>query len=66
MPSWYVPLSGPPANAVTRAYHLYAMAGSRTRVLADWALNAASSPDSTSFGVISATSVPLDPDHPRA
>jgi len=62
----HVPLSGPAANAVTRAYHLYAMAGNQTRVLADWALNAARPPDVSSFGVISAESVPLDPDQPRA
>ena len=30
-----IPLSGPLANAVTRAYHLIALAGNRARVLAD-------------------------------
>jgi NADH:ubiquinone reductase (H+-translocating) len=60
-----IPLSGPAANAVTRAYHLYSMAGNRGRVLADWALDAAAPPDVTSLGAISAASVPLDPDHPR-
>ena len=62
----HVPLSGPAANAVTRAYHLSAMSGNRMRVLADWALNAATPPEATSFGVISAESVPLDVDKPRA
>jgi NADH dehydrogenase len=61
-----VPLSGPAANAVTRAYHLAAMSGNRMRVLTDWALNAATPPEATSFGVISAQSVPLDVDKPRA
>jgi NADH:ubiquinone reductase (H+-translocating) len=61
----HVPLSGPAANAVTRAYHLYAMAGNQARVLTDWALNAATPPGIASFGAISAASVPLDPDHPR-
>jgi len=61
----HVPLSGPPANAVTRGYHLIAMSGNRTRVLVDWALNAVTPPEATSFGVISAESVPLDPDEPR-
>jgi NADH:quinone reductase (non-electrogenic) len=61
-----VPLSGPPANAVTRGYHLAAMSGNRMRVLADWTLNAITPPEATSFGVISAESVPLDPDNPRA
>ena len=61
-----IPLSGPAANAVTRGYHLSAMSGNRMRVLADWTLNAATPPEATSFGVISAESVPLDPDTPRA
>jgi NADH:ubiquinone reductase (H+-translocating) len=59
-----IPLSGPPANAVTRAYHLMAMSGNRTRVLADWALNAVTPPEATSFGLISARSVPLDVNNP--
>jgi len=61
-----VPLSGPPANAVTRGYHLFAMSGNRLRVLTDWALNAATSPDVTTLGVISPESVPLDVNKPRA
>jgi NADH dehydrogenase len=61
-----IPLSGPAANAVTRAYHLSAMSGNRMRVLADWTLNAATSPDVTSLGVISPESVPLDVNKPRA
>jgi NADH dehydrogenase len=61
-----VPLSGPAANAVTRGYHLYTLPGNRTRVLADWALNGTTPPQATSFGMISAGSVPLDVDEPRA
>src|SRR5712691_1412618 len=61
-----VPLSGPAANAVTRGYHLSAMSGNRTRVMADWALNAITPPEATSFGVISARSVPRDVDKPPA
>ena len=61
-----VPLSGPAANAVTRGYHLSAMSGNRMRVLGDWALNTVTPPEATSFGVISAESVPLDVDKPRA
>jgi NADH dehydrogenase len=60
-----IPLSGPPANAVTRAYHLYSMAGNRARVLADWALNTLTPPEASSFDVISAESVPLDVNQPR-
>jgi len=61
-----IPLSGPAANVVTRGYHLSAMSGNRMRVLADWTLNTVTPPEATSFGVISAESVPLDPDKPRA
>ena len=61
-----IPLSGPTANAVTRAYHLSAMSGNRMRVLTDWALNVVTPPEPTSFGVISAASVPLDVNKPRA
>lgn len=61
-----IPLSGPAANAVTRAYHLAAMPGNRMRVLTDWMLNVVTPPETTSFGLISAESVPLDVDQPRA
>jgi NADH dehydrogenase len=60
-----VPLSGLAANAVTRAYHLSAMAGNRLRVLTDWILNGLTSPEATSAAVVSAESVPLDVDKPR-
>jgi NADH dehydrogenase len=62
----HVPLSGPAANAVTRGYHLSAMSGNRMRVLTDWILNGITSPEATSLDVISAESVPLDVDKPRA
>jgi NADH dehydrogenase len=61
-----VPLSGPPANAITRGYHLSAMSGNRMRVLTDWSLNAILPPEGTSIGVISPESVPLDVERPRA
>ena len=61
-----IPLSGLAANAVTRAYHLSAMSGNRARVLTDWTLNAITPPEATSLSVISAESVPLDVDKPRA
>jgi len=61
-----VPLSGPAANALTRGYHLYSMSGNRMRVLADWALNATTPAEPTSLAVISAESVPLNVDKPRA
>ena len=62
----HIPLSGPAANAVTRGYHLSAMSGNRMRVLTDWTLNGITSPESTSLAVISAESVPLDVNQPRA
>jgi len=52
--------------AVLRAYHLSAMSGNRARVLTDWTLNAITSAEATSLSVISAESVPLDVDKPRA
>ena len=61
-----IPLSGPPASVVTRAYHLIAMAGNRARVLAEWGLNVIVPAEVTSFGVIGPGSVPLDPDQPRS
>jgi NADH dehydrogenase len=61
-----IPLSGPVANAITRGYHLLAMAGNRTRVLAEWGLNVIVPAEVTSFGLIDAGSVPLDPDQPRS
>ena len=60
-----VPLSGP-AAALTRGYHLYSMSGNRMRVLADRALNATTPAEPTSPAVISAESVPLNVDKPRA
>jgi NADH:ubiquinone reductase (H+-translocating) len=62
----HIPLSGLPANVVTRAYHLYAMSGNQTRVLTDWTVNSITAPEPTSLAVISAASVPLDVDNPRA
>jgi NADH dehydrogenase len=62
----HIPLSGPPANVVTRGYHLFAMSGNRLRVLTDWALNGITAPEPTSLGVISAKSVPLDVTQPPA
>jgi NADH dehydrogenase len=50
---------------VPRGYHLFAMAGNRMRVLTDWTLNATAPTDATSFGMITAESVPLDVENPR-
>jgi NADH dehydrogenase len=61
-----IPLSGPLANVVTRAYHLIAMTGNRAHVLTDWGLNVMVPAEVTSFGVIDPRSVPLDADQPRS
>jgi NADH:ubiquinone reductase (H+-translocating) len=61
-----IALSGPVANALTRAYHLYSMSGNRSRVLTDWTLNGITHEEVTSFSVIDAASVPLDVNKPRA
>jgi NADH:quinone reductase (non-electrogenic) len=62
----HVPLSGPAANALTRGYHLSVMTGNRLRVATDWGLNVSTAPEPTSLDVISAESVPLDVNQPRA
>ncbi len=59
-----VPLSGPPASIVTRAYHLGAMTGNRARVLTDWILNAAEPPEPASLGLVTSQAVPLDVNNP--
>jgi NADH:ubiquinone reductase (H+-translocating) len=61
----HIPLSGPLASLITRAYHLYSMSGNRMRVLTDWGLNAVTPAEVTSLGLISAKSVPLDVEQPR-
>ncbi|WBB90151.1 NAD(P)/FAD-dependent oxidoreductase [Verrucosispora sp. WMMC514] len=60
-----VPLSGLPAKAVTRGYHLLAMPGNRARVSADWFLDAALPRSAAQLGLISATAVPLESSSPE-
>jgi len=62
----HIPLSGPLASVLTRGYHLYSMYGNRMRVLTDWVLNAVTPPEATSLGLVTAESVPLDVEKPRA
>jgi NADH dehydrogenase len=47
-----VPLSGPPAKAVTRGYHLLSLPGNRTRTLADWALDAVVPRQTVQLGLV--------------
>jgi NADH dehydrogenase len=55
-----IPLSGPPANAVTRGYHLFSMAGNRARVATDWILNAVEPAEPASFGLVTSQAVSID------
>ncbi|MFF4826185.1 NAD(P)/FAD-dependent oxidoreductase [Streptomyces sp. NPDC001312] len=60
-----VPLSGPVAGAVTRAYHLGAMPGNRVRVAADWLLDAVLPRQFVQLGLVRSWSVPLDTASPE-
>jgi NADH dehydrogenase len=55
-----VPLSGFPAKAVTRGYHLLSMPGNRVRVATDWLLDAVLPRQGVQLGLVRATAVPLD------
>ncbi|MGK5443596.1 NAD(P)/FAD-dependent oxidoreductase [Micromonospora sp. URMC 105] len=60
-----VPLAGLPAKAVTRGYHLLAMPGNRTRVGADWLLDAALPRSAAQLGLVPANAVPLESSSPE-
>ncbi len=62
---FHVPLSGPFAGAVTRGYHLVAMPGNRTRVAADWLLDAVLPRQGVQLGLVRSWSVPLDTASPE-
>jgi NADH:ubiquinone reductase (H+-translocating) len=55
-----VPLSGLPAKAVTRGYHLLSMPGNRVRVAGDWLLGAVLGRQGVQLGLIRGEAVPLD------
>lgn len=61
-----VPLSGLPATAVTKGYHLLAMPGNRMRVVTDWLLDAVLPTQAVQFGLVRARQVPLVPEQDRA
>lgn len=54
-----VPLSGVPAKAVTRAYHLMAIPGNRLRIASDWTLDALLPRQLVQLGVVPASAVRL-------
>ncbi len=60
-----IPLSGPPAKAVTRGYHLLSMPGNRVRTAAEWALNTVLTRESAELGLVRGNAVPLDSDSPE-
>ncbi|WP_410615003.1 NAD(P)/FAD-dependent oxidoreductase [Amycolatopsis sp. lyj-109] len=61
----HIPLSGRPAKAVTRGYHLMAMPGNRVRTIADWALEALLGRQTVQLGLVRSGAVPLDTDSPE-
>ncbi|MGN6606181.1 MAG: NAD(P)/FAD-dependent oxidoreductase [Jatrophihabitans sp.] len=56
----HVPLAGPPAKAITRGYHLFAMPGNRARVAADWAFNSVLPARAVQLGLVSSSRVMLE------
>jgi len=55
-----VPLTGLPAKAVTRAYHLMAMPANRFRILLDWIADAVTRRPAVQLGLVRSAAVPLD------
>ena len=60
-----IPLSGLPALAVTRAYHLLTLPGNRVRTAADWVLDAVLPRETAELGLVRSGAVPLDSDSPE-
>ena len=56
----HVPLAGPVAKAVTRGYHLLSLPSNRTRVVADWLLDAVSGRQVVQLGLVPSQDVKLD------
>jgi NADH:ubiquinone reductase (H+-translocating) len=62
---FHVPLSGLPAKAVTRGYHLLSLPGNRIRTLAQWTVDALVSRQTVQLGLVPAPAVPLDTNRPE-
>jgi NADH:quinone reductase (non-electrogenic) len=60
-----IPLSGPTAKVATRAYHLLSLPGNRTRVAADWTVNALLPRQAVQLGLVPPQAVPLDAASPE-
>jgi NADH:ubiquinone reductase (H+-translocating) len=61
-----VPLSGLPAKAITRGYHLWSLPGNRTRTAAAWVTEAVMPRQTVQLGLVRAGDVPLCTDAPTA
>jgi NADH dehydrogenase len=61
----HIPLSGRPAKAVTRGYHLMAMPGNRVRTAVEWLLETLTGRQTVQLGLVRSGSVPLDTDSPE-
>lgn len=62
---FHVPLSGLPAKAVTRGYHLLSMPGNRVRTAVDWLLDAALTRQTVQLGLVRSPAVPLESRSPE-
>jgi NADH dehydrogenase len=60
-----MPLSGLPAKAVTRGYHLTSLPGNRTRTAVDWVLDAALPRPTAQLGLVPPRAVPLETASPE-
>lgn len=61
----HIPMSGLPAKAVTRGYHLMAMPNNRVRVATDWVLDSTTSRQLVQLGLVRSGTVPLDTSSPE-
>ncbi|HEY6798417.1 MAG TPA: NAD(P)/FAD-dependent oxidoreductase [Kineosporiaceae bacterium] len=61
----HVPMSGPLARGVTRAYHLSALPAGRVRTAAEWLFAAVGSRPVVQLGLVPGPAVPLDTDAPE-
>ncbi len=59
-----VPLSGVPAKAVTRGYHLLSLPGNRVRTATDWLTEAVLPRQAVQLGLVRPSDVPLDTEKP--
>ncbi|WIY00250.1 NAD(P)/FAD-dependent oxidoreductase [Amycolatopsis mongoliensis] len=61
----HIPLSGLPAKALARGYHLVSMPGNRVRTATDWVLDRLTGRQTVQLGLVRSGAVPLDTDSPE-